>query len=205
MILGRDMKTINSNADGDSDEWTKRQRYIQCKENAWKRWKHEYLVTLRERHNLSHKDRKRKVKIDDIVMIKGEWKNRGHWKIGKVSQLYTGKDEVVRAVQMQVGTKFLVRPIQLLYPLELHCDVPAREGKEQEESNLNADAKEFRPRRNADARIQDINATNDDESKNLIITLSNGGSMSQIMGWPSRKSDLVENLNLCAIEVIVIN
>ena len=72
MILGRDMKTINSNGDGDSDEWTKRQRYIQCKENAWKRWKHEYLVTLRERHNLSHKDRKRKVKIDDIVMIKGE-------------------------------------------------------------------------------------------------------------------------------------
>ena len=96
--------------------------------------------------------------------------------------MYTGKDEVVRAVQMQVGTKFLGRPIQLLYPLELHCDVPAREGKEQEESNLNADAKEFRPRRNADARIQDINATNDDESKNLIITLSNGGSMSQIMG-----------------------
>ena len=116
MILGRDMKTINSNADGDSDEWTKRQRYIRCKENAWKRWKHEYLVTLQERHNLSHKDRKRKVKISDIVMIKDEWKNRGHWKIGKVSQLYVGKDEVVRAVQMQVGTKFLVRPIQLLHP-----------------------------------------------------------------------------------------
>ena len=87
---------------------------------------------------------------------------------------------------MQVGTKFLVRPIQLLYPLELHCDVPAREGKEQEESNLNANAKEFWPRRNAaaiaDAQIQNINATNDDESNNLIITLSNGGSMSQIMG-----------------------
>ena len=48
------------------------------------------------------------------------------------------------------------------------------------------DAKEFWPRRNAaaiaDARIQNINATNDDESNNLIITLSNGGSMSQIMG-----------------------
>ena len=57
----------------------------------------------------------------------------------------------------------------------------------------------------ADARIQNINATNDDESNNLIITLSNAGSMSQIMGWPSRKSDQVENLNLCAIEVIVTN
>ena len=74
-------------------------------------------------------------------MIKGESKNRGNWKIGKVSQLYTWKDEVVRAVQMQVGTTFLVRPIQLLYRLELHCDVPAREMKDQEETNLNAECK----------------------------------------------------------------
>ena len=92
----------------------------------------------------------------------------GHWKIGKVSHLYTGKDEVVRAIQMPVGIKFLVRSIQLLYLLELHCDVPASKVKEQEENNLNNDAKEFRPRRNAaaiaDAQIQDINATDDDES-----------------------------------------
>ena len=169
MILGRDVRTINFAADSDSDEWTKRQRYVQrCKENACKRWKHEYPAALRERQNFSHKGITRKVKIGDIVMIKGESKNRGHWKIGKVSQLYTGKDEVVRAVQIQVETKFLVRPIQLLYPLELHCDVPAREVKEQVETNFNVDAKEFRPRHNAaaivDARIQDINATNDDES-----------------------------------------
>ena len=93
MILKRDVRTINSTADGDSDEWRKRQRHVQrCKENAWKRWKHEYLAALRERHNLSHKDRTKKVKIGDIVMIKDESKNRSHWKIGKVSQLYTRKD-----------------------------------------------------------------------------------------------------------------
>ena len=35
MILGRDGKTINSAADGDSDEWTKRQRYVQqCEGNS---------------------------------------------------------------------------------------------------------------------------------------------------------------------------
>ena len=112
MILGRDERTINSTADGDSEEWTKRQ---DGKMNT-KRWEHEYLVALRERHNLSHSGRTRKVKIGDIVMIKGESKSRIHQKIGKVSQLYTGKDEIVRAVQIQVGTKFLVRPIQLVYP-----------------------------------------------------------------------------------------
>ena len=53
-------------------------------------------------------------------MIKCEPKNRGHCKTGMVSQMYAGKDEVVRAVQMQVGTNCLARPIQLLYPLEFH-------------------------------------------------------------------------------------
>ena len=47
MIFGRDVKTINSTAEGDSDEWKKRKRYVQrCKENAWKRWKHECLAAL---------------------------------------------------------------------------------------------------------------------------------------------------------------
>ena len=55
-----------------------------------------------------------------------------------------------------------------MYLLQLHCDVPARDAKEQEEIKLNADAKEFQPRHNlaavADAQTQNINATNDDES-----------------------------------------
>ena len=85
MILGGDMKTINFTADGDADEWTKRQIYVQrYKENVWKRWKHECLLALR---------------YPNCIL----------------------KRQVVRAVQMQVGIKFLVRPIQLLYPLELHC------------------------------------------------------------------------------------
>ena len=120
MILGGDMKTIHFTADGDADEWTKRQIYVQrYKENVWKRWKHECLLALRERHNLSYKDGTRKVNIADIVIIKGEVIDV----IGR-SVRYPNcilKRQVVRAVQMQVGIKFLVQPIQLLYPLELHC------------------------------------------------------------------------------------
>ena len=73
----------------------------------------------------------------------------------------------MRAVQIQVGTKFLVRLIQLLYLLKLHYAVLATEVKEQEENNLNANAEELRQRRNAaaiaDARIQDNNASEDDQ------------------------------------------
>ena len=102
MILGGDVSMINFIAGKDSDEWIKRQKYAQrCKEKAWKRWKHAYLVALGKRYNLNHKDRAIKVNTGYIIVIKDESKNRGHWKIGKVSQLYTGKDEVTRAFQMK--------------------------------------------------------------------------------------------------------
>ena len=60
-----------------------------------------------EKDNLSHKDRTKEVNIGDIVIIKAESKNRSHCKIGKISQLYSGKDVFVKTVQMQVGTNFL--------------------------------------------------------------------------------------------------
>ena len=42
MIHGRDVNAVNSIADDDSDELTKRQRYIQqCKKNVQKRMKQE--------------------------------------------------------------------------------------------------------------------------------------------------------------------
>ena len=70
---------------------------------------------------------------------------------------------------MQVETKFLVWPIRLFYPLELHCDVPERK----REINMNANAKEFWPRRNAaaiaDAWIQDINAIDESDFHNATF------------------------------------
>ena len=39
----------------------------------------EYLVALREKHNLKNKDKNLKINVGDVVMIKGEEKNRGHW------------------------------------------------------------------------------------------------------------------------------
>ena len=38
--------------------WKKRQRYNhECKETAWKRWSLDYLIVLKEKHNLSHKEK----------------------------------------------------------------------------------------------------------------------------------------------------
>ena len=80
--------------------------------------------------------------------------------MGVVKKIYVGKDDVVRAVELRTGKGInLERAIQHLYPLELYCDV-------EEPKQLNAEAKEFRPTRNAAAiariRIQDEAAEADD-------------------------------------------
>ena len=123
-----------------------------CKNNAWSRRTKEYLKGLRERHNLKHDGTRTEPKIGDVVLIKGEEKNRGRWKLGVVVNIFPGTDGIVRAVELRSEKSILQRPIQLLYPLELSCDVK-KSGKD---DTLNVEAEEFRPRRNAAeiARIQ---------------------------------------------------
>ena len=122
-------------------------RYLrQCKDALWSRWTGEYIKALRERHNLKHKTKELNVKNGDVVLIKGNERNRGKWNIGIVVKLIKGRDGVVRAVRLRAGKSYLERAIQQLYPMELSCDnVLEGEGATQ----LSADAREFRPRRAA--------------------------------------------------------
>ena len=135
----------------------KRAKYVQsCKNAAWSRWSNEYIKALRERHNLKHHHKINSIKTGDVVLIKGDNKNRGKWNIGIVTDLYPGIDGEIRAVKLRVGNKVYERAIQQLYPMELSCNL---EGRDQHEKELNADAEEFRPKRNAAAianvRIED--------------------------------------------------
>ena len=124
LILGRDVNFPDAApSESESEIIKKRHKYIKrCKEALWKRWKHEYLVALREKHNLKNKDKTFKINVGDVVLIKGEEKNRGHWKIGIVIHLYSGKDNIIRVAQLRIGKKLTDRPIQLFYTLELHCE-----------------------------------------------------------------------------------
>ena len=121
----------------------KRARYLQSvKNHLWRRWQREYLTSLRQRHLQTNiKSTTVGPNEGDIVLIKGDEKNRNKWKMGKVTKLIRGKDNVVRGVKLQCAKSTIERPIQLIYPLELECDVGKCETK------LNTNAKEFKPRR----------------------------------------------------------
>jgi len=69
----------------------KRARYLaRCKDVIWKRWSAEYLRGLRERHN-KHSKRQLSLRSGDVVIIKGDEKNRGQWRLGIVDELFPGE------------------------------------------------------------------------------------------------------------------
>ena len=93
-----------------------------------------------------------KLIVREVVLIKGEERNRSRWKIGAIDKLIPGTDGVVRAVRLRLRKSFLERPVQHLYPLELSCDRAVKDGSDP----LNVHAREFRPRAAAGAARQRI-------------------------------------------------
>ena len=133
-----------------------------CNDAAWRRWKLEYVTALREWPNMQHKTKAVNINVGDVVMIKGESKKKGRWKIGIISELFQGKDDQIRGAWVKTPSGYLDRLIQLLYPLELHCSGYKIKSKQHEsdKKKLNVKAKEFRPKRTTGAikltKIKDI-------------------------------------------------
>ena len=71
---------------------------------------------------MQHKSKAVNINVGDVVMIKDESKERGKWKISIISELFQGKDDQIRGAQVKTPRGYLDRPIQLLYPLALHCN-----------------------------------------------------------------------------------
>ena len=87
---------------------------VKIKETAWRRFHREYVVALRERNNLNHKDKLADIEISDVVIIKGESKNRGYWKFATVENVHSWNGNVIRAVELRTSKNYLEQPIQLL-------------------------------------------------------------------------------------------
>ena len=166
LIFGGNIRTPEIDLDVEDERlaYIKREKYLQkCKDQMWNRWTSEYVKALRERHT-QKKNVNSTVKDGDVVIIKGDEKNRGFWKLGIVTSLIKGKDGVVRGVKLRAGKGIMERPLQHVYPLELKTET----------WKLNPKAKEFQPnsevkkqargaKETAKALIQHFADENDDE------------------------------------------
>lgn len=81
------------------------------------RWKYEYLVALRERHNCKG-SKLNYVKIGDVVLIHDDVP-RLDWNMGIITELKFGKDGLVRSVNLRTKNGVTNRPVTKLYPIEV--------------------------------------------------------------------------------------
>ncbi|XP_048002611.1 uncharacterized protein LOC125239152 [Leguminivora glycinivorella] len=122
-----------------SEDYRPDQDDTQVKKNLFESWKrgqnmlnhfknmfiHQYLMSLRERYQHSHKQPRVKShqepSVGDLVQIKGENNNRNNWRVGKIVQLIRSADGFCRVAHVKVGDNIFIRSIGHLYPLEMEC------------------------------------------------------------------------------------
>ena len=155
-----------------ADDLSRRVKHLNNTLNQfWRRWRHEYLIELREAHRHSSSMASgAQIAIGDLVMVHNEKQPRGFWKMAKVENLIIGKDQKTRGATLRVSSgngksTVLQRPIALLYPLEINCcDTTARVNSSEGETEVQNEESEIpaeqvnetstpgQPRREAAAR-----------------------------------------------------
>ena len=143
LIIGRRILNLPDNLDGgcdlDDDDFTLDTNQVSSRvkhlnrvlNHFWKRWRAEYLSSLREIHAHTSKrlpgDDNSRILVGEMVIVKDEHLPRGLWKLGLVQEIMRGRDGQTRAAIVKVASRdrqhsILKRPIQLLYPLEIQYE-----------------------------------------------------------------------------------
>ncbi|CAM1317989.1 Uncharacterised protein r2_g2623 [Pycnogonum litorale] len=115
-ILGR---ATNDTAQGPfkkTRNLRKRYEFIQTiVSSIWKRFVLEYLPTLNRRGKW--KTVNRQMKVGDLVLLMDPNTTRGHWNVGRISDIFPGKDGVVRNVKVKTKTGEYNRSVNKCIPL----------------------------------------------------------------------------------------
>ncbi len=123
--------------------------------HCWKRWRSEYLPTLREAHALKSKclgQSTNIIKVGDVVLVHSDNDKRVQWPMAFVTKLNIGIDGLVRSVEIRTKHGISNRPIAKLYPLEVTlCD----SGCHQDPPTLD-NIHETRPTRQAAAKARTL-------------------------------------------------
>lgn len=113
----------------DETPFSPRKRWRRIQElvrHVWQRWLREWLPGLNARKWFQPY---RDIQVGEVVLVISPDTSRGNWPLGRVMEVYPGKDERVRVVKIQVGRSTFLRPVTRLCPLE--CELsPAKSDEE---------------------------------------------------------------------------
>ena len=91
------------------------------RDQFWKQWRRVYIAELQMRP----KWMKAKPNMDkgDVVLLKKEGCKRHQWPLARILDTNIGRDGLVRSVKLLSDGKEMIRPIQLIVPLEVQNEV----------------------------------------------------------------------------------
>ena len=133
----------------DAQSLCKRVLYKQkLRDDLRKRFRSEYLGQLKSWVSIKPG---RQISLGEVILIGNDIDKRIQWPLGRVTELFPGKDGQIRLVRVHTSRGSLLRPVQRLYPLEYNVGktVEAAEGvelvpvvDEQDVSNRGDDSKQ---------------------------------------------------------------
>ena len=95
-------------------------------DHFWSRWRNEYLRELREHNKVKNSKNAINPSINDVVLIYDEKLKRSRWRMGRIKNLIVSRDGKIRAAEVNVisngALSTLTRPINKLYPVEIHVN-----------------------------------------------------------------------------------
>jgi len=104
----------------DSKSLVSRLKYRQSlRGDLRRRFRVEYLGLLVHRMKTSQKA---DIKVGDLVLIHSDLKKRVDWPLGKIEELFKGKDGVIRVARVKTSHGILIRPIKKLVTLEINSE-----------------------------------------------------------------------------------
>jgi hypothetical protein len=114
LLLLRSNATLPPGSFNERDIYAKRRwRQIQYLADVfWKRWTAEYLPMLQKRQKWLQPSRN--LQVGDIVLIVDNTAPRSSWLMGKVEQVNTGNQGLVRSAAIKTKTSLLTRPVAKL-------------------------------------------------------------------------------------------
>ena len=128
------------------DILSRRQRILKA---FWTRWQKDYLTSLRERHVVSNKQVKPKIKVGDVVLVHNEGP-RIEWKLAVIDKLIVSPDGEIRAADIRTSKGKTNRPVSKLYPLEVTETIETSPSSPSPQSPIiDSPSSRLRPRRKA--------------------------------------------------------
>ena len=129
LILGRASSSVPSGPFKGCTNPRKRFEFVQSLVDCfWKKWIRDFFPSLIIRSNWHMKNRN--AHVGDIIIMQELNALRGHWKLGKVSKVYTSEDGVIRNVDVQyknesskklATVKRAIQSLVVILPVE-ECD-----------------------------------------------------------------------------------